>query len=152
MSASAKCPICGVYVDLDDYWPHIALCEKGIAPSPKTRRNPSRFKWMTHKQVLDFYELNPFEIEEGLSIKAKEVAILRGRIDLVGIDKNQLTCFIEVVHRSHYDQTYWEKKIRSYKTHALWFVGLISRVESQRFNDKLRLMIVRPGHDPVDIK
>ena len=51
---------------------------------------------LSHKDWIDFYELEPSKIESGMRIVYREFSIKHNRIDLVGKDKDQITCLIEV--------------------------------------------------------
>ena len=105
------------------------------------------FKALTHKQVLDYYYQNPNEIEKGLHSIMKEVSVFRGRIDLVARDKNEKLCLIEVVHRSHYDNQYWKKKLCRYRC-ALRKMG----EQIYRCNNlEARLLIKHPGCETQDV-
>ena len=97
--------------------------------------------------MLDYYYENPEEIEKGLYNMMKEVGVFRGRIDLVGRDKNEKLCLIEVVHRSHYDNQFWKKKLWRYRC-ALRNMG----TQIYRCNSlDVRLLIKRPERETQDV-
>ena len=114
-----------------------------------SRKITPNFKSMTHKEVLEYYLNHPDDIENGLRIKQKEAPILRGRIDLLAIDKHQKICFIEVVHRSHCSRAYYEGKLRSYRLQALWLVRIITK--SKQETNTIRLIIVKPNKSVIDV-
>lgn len=137
---SAKCPTCCEYYGLREYYSHVNLCNGSADPKNKEEMD---FNKMTHEQAIDYYFNNPNLIEDGLKIKQKEVTILRGRIDLLGIDKNRKICFIEIIHKSHYDRAYYEKKIKAYRSHILTLINLVLG-NSDDLRDKIRLLLIEP--------
>ena len=151
MRQSAKCPECGIYISMSEYWAHVTYCGKGSIPKRVGKHPSAYFRGMTHRQVIDFYKDNPSEIEEGMYIKEKEFPVLRGHIDLLGIDKDRRTCIIEVVHKSHYSKKHWVKKLKSYRRHALSLVSLIVRQDPEQLKKSIRLLIVKPGREPKEV-
>jgi RecB family endonuclease NucS len=102
------CPKCGVAIPFKDMFKHKCNVETEVKPNLDSS---------THKDVVEYYALNPSEIEKGMIILYKEFPVLRGRIDLVGRDSEMRMCLIEVVHRSHMDRSYWIKRLRQYQTY-----------------------------------
>jgi hypothetical protein len=143
VKGSAKCPTCGQYVNLKEYDGHVVIC---------TRENPQAvttqfidYNAMSHKEVLEYLIENPSEIEANLRIVDKEFFIGHARADLIGMDFDRKTCFIEVIHKSHYDEKYWEHKIREYANFALTLVGVITHESQGKWRTRIRLILFRPG-------
>jgi len=63
-----------------------------IALTCRSRTSATR----KHKQLLDYYFEHPEEIEEGFKSLFKEFGVGKGRVDLVGIDKNKNLCLVEI--------------------------------------------------------
>lgn len=137
MAAIVKCESCGQYVPLKQ-WPHKCGVPEKIEVN---------FKALTHKQVLDYYYKNPEEIEQGLHGMMKEVGVFRGRVDLVGRDKTEKLCLIEVAHRSHYDHQFWKEKLWRYRCGLRTMGTKIYRCN----NLDIRLLIKRPGCETEDV-
>jgi len=138
MSAVVRCDSCGMYVPLKN-WPH----KCGSMPE----KMEINFKALSHKQVLDYYVENPEEVEPGLHDVMKEVAIFRGRIDLVGRDSHDILCLIEVVHRSNYDRAFWLKKLWKYRRTLRTMGTRIYKCPSLN----MRLLLKKPGHETEDV-
>lgn len=138
MSAVIKCQGCGEYVSFKG-WPQNHKC--GF-PTPKD----VNFKTMSHRQVLDYFLDNPEEIERGLHDMLKEVSIFRGKVDLIGRDKNDCLCLIEVVHKSNYDRQSWIKKLQKHRS-SLRSMEPIYKCK----NLQMRILLKRPLHPVEDV-
>jgi len=101
-----KCKGCGEYVPLKD-WPDKHICG---TPSPKE----VDLSKLTHRQMLDYFVEHQDQIEVGMQIIMSELPIFRGRVDLVGRDKDQTLCLIEIAHRSKCDRAFWIRKLHKY--------------------------------------
>jgi len=128
---------------LKEYKNHITLCTINT-PHPIGKYTID-FKTMSHKKVLNYFKQNPSEIEANMRIVDQETFIGHSRVDLIGIDINLKTCFIEVVHKSHYHEAHWEQKIRECAKSILSLIGLITHESPERWREGIRLIIFRPG-------
>jgi RecB family endonuclease NucS len=137
--ALVKCDKCGAYIPLKDY-PHGHACGVPI------NENVDLSKF-SHKQVLNYYYEHAEEIEPKMVMLIKELPIFRGRIDLVGRDKNGIICLIEVVHRSKWDRKAWIKKLQVYRSHLR---SMGQRIFQQK-DLKVRLLLKKSGGKTEDV-
>lgn len=69
---------------------------------------------MKHKDLINFYFSNPWEIEEGFRPIFKEFSIGHGRVDIIGVDKDRNLCLVEVKTRRTFLQD--ENQVRRYRS------------------------------------
>ena len=134
-----KCPKCNQTVPYED-WPNKHKC--GVKDDETLN-----FLNLSHKEALQYYCDNPKEIEPGLIILFKELPIYRGRLDLVGRDKNGGICLIEVVHRSKWDRNAWISKLHSYNKYLTRMGEVLFKVQRQSY----RLLLKHSGKLTEDV-
>ena len=133
------CPGCGKpYTNYKEYF----ACWTSHLPSESKGGLPP----LDHNDAIKYYKLNPTEIENGLRILASEIGIFRGRIDLIGIDKNQNLVVIDIT--AGHD---WKRKslqLQRYKRNIEWMAHKIFGLQDPPL---MRLLVVRPGHYVKDV-
>lgn len=138
-NAWVRCERCGEYVPLKDY-PNGHVCGVPVKEEVDLQR-------LSHAEVLDWYMLHSEEIEPNMVILMKELPIFRGRIDLVGRDKDGVICLIEIVHRSRWARASWIKKLKKYRSYLRHMGSQIFYVKGL----KVRLLLKRTGHITEDV-
>jgi len=127
LSSSFFCINCAEYFPIKEQEKHSHLDVKYIPD----------FEKMAHPQLLDYFQFNPDAIEKGLRIIYREFEIGHGRVDLIGRDKNNKVCLIEIeTSRSTKE---WQKKARKYKRfiHNLFDLFYLSNI----VQSKLRFLV-----------
>lgn len=136
---SLNCPGCGKHHAT--YKEYFACWTSHLPSEAKGGATP-----VDHNDAIKYYKLNPTEIENGLRILASEIGIFRGRIDLIGVDKNQNLVIIDVT--AGYD---WQRKslqLQRYKRNIEWMARKIFGLQDP---PPMRLLVVRPGHYVKDV-
>lgn len=77
-----------------------------------------------HKTLVNYLHSHPFKIEPGFRSRKKEFSFGRGRIDIVGLDRNGDICLVEV--KTHDKEILLGKRqIAKYQSQLADFLGLI---------------------------
>lgn len=137
---SFKCKTCNEYFPVKTYVKHVAA-HRNNSPIPPQE---AVFTSLTHKEVLEYYQLFPDTIEANMSFLLREFSVGKGRIDLILRDRDKNLCLIEVAHRSGRSRSYWEEKLRKYRNLLMRVAGLFGLNEST-YTRKVRLLLVYPG-------
>lgn len=131
--SEVRCEKCGQYVNYKEW-------AKGHECGVKQLKEDDLGN-LNHKEVLDYYQLHPEKIEEGMTIVFRELGIFKGRIDLVARDKNQRLCLIELINKEHKGKKEDRKKLQRY-AYSLKTIGeRIFLLKSEEIN--FRLLIIR---------
>ena len=99
-----------------------------------------------HKEAINYYQHNPNAIEKGLRILAKEVSIFHGRIDLIGVDRDNNLVIIDVTMGHD-----WKRKVgqlKRYRTNIDWIGRNVFGLPKLR---SMRLLIVKPNAYVKDV-
>ena len=101
-----------------------------------------------HDEAVQFYKLNPAFIEDGLHIIGTEISVFRGRIDLIGIDRERRLILIDVT-----DGHEWKQKTSQLKTYAKSIMWMGSQIFGLMQDDmpKIRLLVVKPNDYVKDL-
>jgi len=99
-----------------------------------------------HERATNYYHRHPAAIEEGLRILAKEVSIFHGRMDLLGVDRENNLVIIDVT--TGHD---WKRKVnqlKRYKKNVEWIGRNVFGLPKMT---SIRLLIVKPNAYVKDV-
>ena len=139
MGSWIRCKRCGEYIPSKQFEEH----ECGL-PLPE---ESTPLKLFSHKEMLDYLIEHPSEIEVGMQILVKEFPVFRGRIDLIGRDKDKRLCLIEVAHRSKQWNAYWTRKLRRYRTYLMQLAYQLFLIRDL----EVRLLLKKTGKPTEDV-
>ncbi|NIW50876.1 MAG: DUF91 domain-containing protein [Candidatus Korarchaeota archaeon] len=92
---------------------------------------------MKHKSLVNFFCREPDKIEPRFRVLQKEFSLGRGRIDIIGRDKDGNICLVEIkTHDSEIPSG--KKQIRNYQSQLAKFLSLID------LEKKIRGIVVTP--------
>ena len=94
-------------------------------------------KTTKHKDLVDFLFTHPEEIEKGFRSTFKEFSIGRGRVDIVGVDKDRNLCVVEVKTKAASLED--ELQVRHYRS------GFISLFKMLCIDRAVRAIVVTPN-------
>jgi hypothetical protein len=129
-----KCPVCGK--EYDNYKEYFACWTSHL--NEKVGTNVG-FPPTDHADAIKFYGQNPEQIEKGLRILAEEIGVFRGRIDLVGVDRDKNLVIIDVTSGAD-----WKRKgeqLRRYRKNIEW---MAKKIFGLRESPRIRLLVVKP--------
>ena len=88
----------------------------------------------THKKIIKFLFTHPDSIEDGFKVLASEIWFSSGRIDILGLDKNNQICIVEVTTTGNDKR----RQLKSYKESIEWIALNVFHINKP----KIRTMIV----------
>ena len=138
--ATYRCERCGIYVPFKKGKKH--RCN-----SPPVKPSLSD---LTHEQLLDYYALNPDEIEKGLTIVYRRYPLYKSRIDFIATDSKRNVCLIHIKHRSHRINKHYERKLIKQRGHLKQLLSLILHTKQTIPTLIIRLLLVIPEKPVID--
>jgi len=93
---------------------------------------------MNHTQLVRYYHSNPEEIEVGFRVFFAEFGVGRGRIDLLGVDKQRNLCVVEVKVKSHPSLKNGGKQALKYRVRCEQFLNAL------KIRRPVRAMVITP--------
>jgi len=137
-----KCPECGsVYANYHDYF----ACWTSHLPGGNEEAYIDLAPF-DHDKAIRYYHNHPNAIEEGMRILGVDVSIFHGRIDLIGVDKNQNLCLIDVTMGKD-----WKRKVRQLRHYKRGIEWIGKRIFGISLPNKTRLILVKPNDYVKDV-
>ena len=136
-----KCPGCDK--SYDNYKDYFASWTSHLKEGVDEGR---AFAPVDHDEAVRYYQQYPSAIERGLKILTSEVSAFRGRVDLIGVDRELNICLIDVT--TGHD---WKRKVqqlRRYKDSIEW-IG--KHVFGVSFPGRIRVLVVKPNDYVRDV-
>jgi len=99
-----------------------------------------------HDAIVDFLARNPWFLGKRMRLVAKELHVLRGRIDLVLRDGEGNLCLVDVTRGK--DLKRKKEQLRRYREYVR---RLGSRLYGVQVKRSIRLFIIQPGKQPLEV-
>ena len=123
-----KCEVCGI--EYHDYKSYFACRTSHL--SKLTTEKP-----LTHEDVVRQYYGNPQSIEKGMEAVGHEVAVFRGRIDLILRDSYGRLCLVDVTKgKNRKDKV---EQLRRYAKNIKWLANNVFKCDVK---EPIRLFVI----------
>jgi len=140
MERKLECPECGkVSLTYKEHFSH-------WTSHYKTKIAEGKIAPLEHDEAVKFYKEYPQEIEDGFRVVGIEVGVFRGRIDIVGFDRNGNLTIVDVTQGK--DMKRKIQQLRKYRNNLKWIAREIFRIN---LPDKIRLLVIELGKGTREI-
>lgn len=140
VSVLCRCKECGQeFLSEQKYFAHVLSVHTKMSMM-------QRLLVMDHAEAVQFYKENPECIEPCFRVVGAEVGIFHGRIDLIGFDREQQLCLVDVTRGKETKGKM--KQLRRYRENLKW---LASKVFRCRLPENVRLLIITPGKEVKEV-